>query len=83
MDKPEDSIRDAAMTLNDKELSAKLGGIDLKAKEVKYHHSCRKAYTNKAKRLNDQSTNQLPRTSAHQEAFEQLRPYIQMTLIES
>ena len=45
----EESIKQAAHLTEDHSMIAKVGNIDFVAKEVKYHHSCRKAYLNAAK----------------------------------
>ena len=47
----EKAIKDAAVRLEDSCLLAKIGNIDFIAKEVKYHHSCRKIYLQKSQRV--------------------------------
>lgn len=45
-----DSIQNAAKKLMDRNILGKIAGIDLVAKEAKYHHSCKSAFLLKAKR---------------------------------
>jgi hypothetical protein len=81
-DQGEDSIRAAAEALHDERLITLLSGIDLKAKEVKYHHSCRKEYMNRAK--NFQGAKIIPSEKTRQEdAFRLLKEYIDTTLVEN
>jgi hypothetical protein len=42
----ENTMTTAALKLQDHQLLAKIGGEDLISKEIKFHHSCRKSYTN-------------------------------------
>ena len=44
----QERIKHAAQVMKDNALLAKIGDIDFVAKEVKYHHSCRKSYLNSA-----------------------------------
>lgn len=78
------SIRDAAATLGDHDMLAQIAGVDFIAKEIKYHHSCRKAYLNKAGTEHTQSTPD-PNSSfvLHQNAFETLKVHIVDNLIEA
>lgn len=76
------AIKKAATILKDEVMQARIIDIDMIAKEVKYHHSCRKAYLQRAQR------DHLPQTTStksdkHSYAFEQLRAHIQRTLIEN
>ena len=50
-------IRQAIEMLNDKELLPKISGVDLIAKKLKYHHSCRSDYLKKAQRSQTLSIN--------------------------
>ena len=43
----ENSIKEAAIIQGDSIMQAKISGIDMIAKEVKYHHSCRSNYWRK------------------------------------
>ncbi len=43
-------MNDAALILQDTNLLARTGQLDFIAEQVRYNHSCGKAYINKAKR---------------------------------
>lgn len=77
------SIYDAAISLGDDEMLARIAGVDMIAKEVKYHHTCRRAYLNKATtehlRINLDANNNL---TSHQKAFDILKIHIVETLID-
>ena len=75
------SIQAAAERLNDTDLLAKISGLDLIAKELKFHHSCRRSYTSKAKRLRDDASSQEP--SAHEQALAAVKSHVQETLIDN
>ena len=47
----EQAIKNAATKIQDTCLLAKICHVDFVAKEVKYHHTCRKQYINKANRV--------------------------------
>lgn len=53
-----DSIRKAALTLNDSKILAKIGGDDLISKEAKYHHSCKNAYCLSGRRVEQKQGNE-------------------------
>ena len=44
------SIYDTVVSLNDVEMLARISCVDIIAKEVKYHHSCKRAYFNKVQK---------------------------------
>ncbi|KAH3834053.1 hypothetical protein DPMN_107371 [Dreissena polymorpha] len=46
----EENIKQAAQVLHDQEMMAKVGSVDFIARQVRYHHSCRKQYINKSDR---------------------------------
>lgn len=50
------NIQEAARVLKDDKILAKISGVDMIAKEVKYHHSCRSEYLKKAQRCIDRAT---------------------------
>ena len=80
----EQSIRNAVEILHDELILAKIAGIDMKAKEVKYHHSCRKAYLNKAKIAEtNESKVKSQRSSTHEKAFDLLKLHIAENIIEN
>ena len=79
----EESIRNAAHLLNDNALLVKIEVIDMRAKKVCYHHSCRKAYLNKAHRDHDVKDSGFPsKVQINQTAFRSLRVHIESILIE-
>ena len=69
----------------------KIGDVDFVAKEVKYHHSCRKTYLNKAERLKQQSVNSEEKKDseyhkirlAHDKAFSDTVEYIQEAVVDN
>ena len=74
----EKSVRSAVRILQDDAMLTKIAGINFSAKEVKYHYSCKRAYTNKAKRMDD-TTNDDVRSGKHMFhnlAFEKLKQFI-------
>jgi hypothetical protein len=75
------SIFDAAIILDDDNVLSKIAGIDMIAKEVKHHHSCRRAYMNRAKKGSNESCQS--RVTSHDRAFSQLRAHIVNNLIHS
>jgi hypothetical protein len=75
-----ESIRNAAEALQDEVMMAKLGGIDLIAKEVRYHDTCRKSYLSQAKRQNNPSCKSI-KMKGHELAFLQLKTHIDVHLI--
>ena len=77
----EDSIKDAANKLGDQVLLAKIGSVDLIAKEAKVHHSCRRTYINKANRSTEDS--QKVTTSQHDIALESVKSYVKYNLIDN
>ena len=74
------SIKKAANILKDEPMLVKLGDLDLIAKEVKYHHSCRNSYYKKAERI-QKKTDGSDKLRAHRLAFENLKLHIEQTLI--
>ena len=73
-----DAIIKAAQTMNDFPMLSKISGIDLIAKDVKYHHSCRRIYLQCAQRTTEiKDCN--PKVQAHSSAFEHLQQHIQHT----
>ncbi len=67
-DKAEVSIKEAANVLQDHMMLARLAGVNLKSKEVKYRRSYRKHYLNRATTVNrpHEVSN---RSHTHQSAF--------------
>ena len=87
-DKGAENIKAAAQALDDAPMLTKLAGLDLKAKEVKYHHSCRKVYLQRAQRdMRSDGTHgrseDCTKSQAHNSAFERLQFHIQETLVDN
>jgi len=76
----EDTIRAAALKLKDHKMLSILGGECLIAKELKFHHSCRKAYTNRAARMHDADA-----ISEHgsMTAYGTIREYVKRHLVDN
>ena len=73
-----DAIVKAAQTMNDFPMLSKISGIDLIAKDVKYHHSCGRIYLQCAQRTTEiKDCN--PKVQAHSSAFEHLQQHIKHT----
>ena len=83
------NINQAASVLNDNEMTTKIGSIDFVAKEVRYHHTCRKAYINRADNVQISDGKVKPNTEpdckifqrAHEIAFDEIKTYVQTNLI--
>ena len=75
----EAAIKDAALKLEDDEMLAKISGIDLKAKKMKYHHSCKRTYLNRAKAHSKKTDVKL---SSHQRSFNLLKKHIDQKLLQ-
>jgi hypothetical protein len=78
-----EAIYDAAVKADDKQMLARISGIDIIAKEVKYHHSCKRSYLHRASVLGGQSPMMDHGPSPHDRAFLVLKYHIQETLVES
>ena len=44
----EESVRQAAVEINDSKILSTFSSINMKSKKLNYHHSCRKQFLNKA-----------------------------------
>lgn len=79
-------LKDAIVALNDQHLLAIVGDVDIFAKEVRYHHSCRRAYISKADRSRDHGnktkSDYQEARDIHQNAFQKLVDYVQSSVIE-
>ena len=65
-------MKEAATILQDIRLLAKIANVDFIAKEVKYHHSCRKAYLSRAERTRSSTkemTDYATKRETHDQAF--------------
>ena len=82
-DQGEKSINDASELLQNNVMLTKLGGVDMKAKEVKYHHSCRRSYIHLCKaavKKNDFGIIS-SKMVAHKAAFQELQKHFDATLV--
>ena len=82
----EKRIKDAAVILQDDMMLAKICDIHFSAKEVKYHHSCRKSYINSADRVESttKSTSEYAvLRGVHEDCFSVLSEYIKSSVIEN
>ena len=62
------------------ELLAKISGLNLITKELKFHHSCRRLYN---KPIGEDLDDKLqPGPSVHERAIECIKQHVQITLIE-
>ena len=81
----ENSIRNAAKSLCDREMLAKIEHVDFVAKEVRYHHSCRKEYLSKADKVSSKSivSDYAVERHAHAKAYEEYKKYIDEYLVQN
>ena len=78
------SIKAAATRLNDSLLLSKITNTDFVAKEVRYHHSCRRNYLHKASLEEPaMSDENVDNRALHAQAFEKLAEYISNSVIEN
>ena len=83
MDSAETNIRDAARILGDDIMLCKISGIDMIAKEARYHHSCKSKYlTRSANMIRKQKTEKSEKLQSHEEAFSKLLKYIDTNIIK-
>ena len=85
VDSAEANIKQAALILNNEIMLDRISGIDMKSKEVQYHHSCRRNYIHQAESTQraGQAGGVSDRTKSHQEAFVSLKKHIDTTLVEN
>lgn len=85
MDSAEMKIKQAATELKDHKMFARITAIDLKSKEVQYHHSCRRDYLNKAKavKCNGKEHDCSSKIRYHKEALATLKEYLDSTLVHN
>jgi hypothetical protein len=76
----QDSILKAAKDCNDRQLLAKVGGIDFIAKEIKYHNNCRKLYLDAAKRKCEESVTKP--SDFHKKAFSVVKEHVDKVIVE-
>lgn len=69
-----ENIKEAASILNDYRMLSKIADLELIAKEVKYHHSCRHKYLKQAQReQSQQPKEQSFKRNSHVVAFQELQ----------
>ncbi|MCG7875152.1 MAG: hypothetical protein N0C90_02335 [Candidatus Thiodiazotropha endolucinida] len=86
----ESTIKDAARILDDQEMITKIGSVDFVAKEVKYHHTCRKNYVNRAERKKQsiisgeegEETEYRKLRAAHDKSFCDISEYVQEIVLD-
>lgn len=78
-----DNIKEAATVLNDYRILSKIADLDLIAKEVKYHHSCKNKYMKQAQRQQQQPKEQSSRIKSHEMAFRELERHINDKLVQT
>lgn len=82
----ETSIQEAAQKKNDEKVLCKIRDQDLRARELKYHSSCEKAYTrdlslNRRKAHTSDLNEYKDEQQAHQNAFDKLCGYVTESII--
>lgn len=78
-----ENIKEAATSLNDYRMLSKIADLDLIAKEVKYHHSCKNKYIKQAQReQSQQPKEQSSRRNSHEVAFKELQNHINEKLVQ-
>ena len=76
------AIKNAAKILKDDRILSKIAGIDMIAKEARYHHSCKRLFIRRADKLGVQSSTCLTENNRpHNEAFTTLQKHIEHTII--
>ena len=73
------TIYEAAKKLHDSVILSKISGIDLIAKEAKYHHSCKSAYLMKASRVQSNANT----TSKSSPALENITAYVEQNVLDN
>ena len=80
-----EASRTAVVALEDDSMitmTTKLADADFLAKEVKYHHSCRRTYLRRAERLAEGSKRS-ETSKLHEDAYGTLKMYITSTLVDN
>ena len=80
----EDSIKEAASKKQDEHILGKVQDIDLVAREVHYHASCRKDYTREAERHGTapKDEDEIRKQTAHKAAFDYIVKYVKESIFE-
>ena len=77
-----DCIKKAAEVLNDNTLLAKLSRLDIITKVTKYHHSCRRAYILRAKRVSESNNNDVSASKiTDNSSFDSICEYVNKSVI--
>ena len=77
----ENRIREAAKLLGDDEILAKISGIDLIAKELKFHHSCRCSNLSAATRVKKTGQQSSSQQKPDKRAMTELIEYVKTNII--
>lgn len=83
------SIKQAAHAKNDNSMIAQIGDIDMRAREVYYHNSCRRMYTRSdvssrhpsSLETENKRTEELACQEAHENAFSYICNYVEQSII--
>lgn len=78
----EQTIREAANSKNDFELLREIGTEDLRAKEARYHESCRREYVRRYAKQEETDEQVVNMRSAYAESFEAVCRYIDSEILE-
>ena len=81
-DAPELNVKEAAQSLNDNDMLAKIGDTGFHSKEVKYHHECKREYFNKVRACSNNSTKD-SESEIKMSAFDSLVSYIQSSVVDA
>ena len=82
-DKAEDSIKEAAKTLNDEEMLVKIGSIGFHTSEVKYHEKCRRDYQNAARAVSRPKSARTEFSETLGKALNSLFWYVEASVIDN
>lgn len=79
------NIKHAATVLKDEKMLGQITCIDMRAKQVKYHHTCRRKYLHDAEaaQMNILGKDMSLKMKEHNDAFTKLKDYINRTLIDN
>ena len=75
------AIQEAALVLNDTKVLPKIAGVDLVAKNAKYHHSCKSMFLMSAKRAAQKQNNQNLNTSPENSEIDTIHAYVDESII--
>lgn len=79
----EKAIKNAAQTLNDKEMLVKIGNIGFHSSEVKYHEKCRRDYLNAARAASRPPSTKTVHCETLEKALDSLFQYVEASVIDN